>query len=315
MIRIRNNTISVDRGEVGALKFEIWNKDGTPFILPPVPDKSILNIAKKVKTFTGEVYNFFTPLQLIKLEQDNSMKPVSITINTKGEGSVNIGLLSIDGISSTNKIITQDNKVTYTIPLYTMIKSIEFIACTLESIEYIIDDRQYIIYSDNKLFSLCALTIRAANYDKIVTAKYLNLHSSIMQNGKTDYTLYGWNKFTTQDILESDTVENLLIALMEKYKSGIIQVGKVGESYYHLTIDKQLVFALKPYIFEFSIPLSYEDTCNLEPGEYTYDLIAYQGEIKGPEIYDSDEFPLKMVYWKKELIGPHKSIIGDSHNA
>jgi hypothetical protein len=162
--------------------------------------------------------------------------------------------------------------------------------------------------------SVLAFTVRSSEYDDIALTKYLNLHTAIVQDGYTDYMAYGWNKFTTRDVVAADSTDDLRTILLDKLAQGIVQVGRVGVNYYCLAARAN-AYELVPYEFCVVIPFEYVDTADLAAKEYTYDVIAYQGHISDLSVFAENIFPFDKIVWKKEIVQPHKYIIGDSYNA
>jgi len=177
------------------------------------------------------------------------------------------------------------------------------------------------------LVCMMAFTIRSGTYDDIVATKYLDItNSNIVINKVIDYSAKGFNKFSTQDITEVDTLDDV-----EDYFGYVVPIeAPTDEQIEHrytvvkCKADNQYYFWVSPtidpednngviglYYFDINIPFLFNDTANLEAKEYIYDLIAYIGCKKTVE----EDFPLETVYWKKELITPHKFVLEDSNNA
>lgn len=295
MARMKNNDIYISRGETAALNFRIWNDDGTPFILPPVHQD--LDLRLLTESSKGH-YTFHCPIFVksivVLLNSTDTNKQIFVFVK-KGEQVTTIathhgGKAIIDGVITQ---ISVENE-------------------TIKQIQCELDDNKQVTIQTTGIATVLALTIRAGMYDRIMTQKLINGSAAITQGGKTDYTFGGLNKFTTNEILEKPSISELKLALEEQYPS-VIQVGKVGDNYYHLMHLKDGTFELMPYEFNISIPLEYTDT-DFEAGGYTYDLIAYNGKAS-QELFDNDQLLFNSTYWKKELVKPHKFIIGDSHNA
>ena len=312
MLKINNNDINLTRGETVSLNFKIWNSDGTPFILPPVPNKLLLNIAKYNQLENHEFYEFYTPFKIIS---DTSSVVLDFATDSDGD-YIDVFTIDKSYMHKYYRLLIKDKRATIQIDTNEMITGIRVYGCKLNEFSYLSGTAVHSFVTTEVLTSVLALTVRASNYDDIVMTKYLNLCGNTMQDGKTDYMPFGWNKFTTQDILESDSEINLEAAMIENYlNNGTLQVGKVDNNYYHLVVHKDGTCKLAGYAFDINIAILYEDTKDLEAKEYTYDLIAYQGTIKDVSVFDENVFPFKQISWKCELISPHDYTIGDSHNA
>ena len=305
MLKVINNDIYLNRGEAIALNFKLWNTDGTPFILPPLPSViNLRNIAKVTQQFSGFVDILFnTPLRL-----SDSYEVMSIDILGPATVHVEIG----DKINRYDMM--QESGTVYIELRGEAIKRITVDSAVknpFKSIRYSISGQETTVLTldADGVASVLALTIRASTYDKIVMTKFLNMCAPPVFNGVVDNAPYGWNKFASN---RSDSVESL-----EEAKYGRYIVEESDGNYFHVVLCADHTYQKIPYEFEIVVPLLPSDTQDLEAGDYTYDLIAYHGKVKDASAFDelSTDFPLDKILWKKELIAPHKFIIGDSHNA
>ena len=326
---VKNNDIYLTRGENGTVTVSIWNSDGTPFILPQPTQYRwpLLAFASKRTITNGEIYEFHTPM-FFEQNPDVSNSPWWNCIiqlkdlsenfriiadaygwghtggtayhmtGTAGSPTIRLRLPASEGLA---RITIYGAKLDAIIDSYK-----DGTASGIRGVAYEVESE--------KPVSCLAFTVRAANYDKVVLTKYLNLMCAPMINGKTDYSPFGWNKFYNQEIVKYDTLDEALADLLERRPDSKDIVADVDGKFYQLvyTVDG---FGLQPYEFSMTIPLLYEDTKDLEAGEYVYDVIAYQGIITDERAYTENIFPYSKVLWKKELVMPHKFIIGDSNNA
>lgn len=303
MLEIKNNRIYINRGETGSLDLKVWNKDGTPFILPPVSQRSLWPLAKVHGEYRHKAYDFYEPLLMTG----------TLQVKLSGSGSAELYVYSSNhniesiGIQATgNEVVVPHNAV-----------SIVAIKCSNCELEYIrIGNTKY---DANKPVhtSVLVFTVRAGDNDSIVLCKCLNLNSNLVVNNELDHMTYGWNKFTSQQIISGGSVGALEETLLMTQRSGNVHVGEYGGDYYQLIMNDAGNIYLRPYEFNIAIPFLHSDTHDLQNGEYTYDVIVYQGIIEDPAVFESDEFPFKEenILWKLELIEPNKFIVGGSHNA
>lgn len=318
MLKTKNNDIYISRGETGSLNFKIWNSDGTPFMLPLSTKQGykiahlIDNIAEVNKSGNYVQYTFMVPMLL------PDYGTISISGKTTGPNAyINTTVEDTAGNRRTftgNVVDYGDCK--FLVSIYCKNVSISTIGIKAGSIAHTLICTDY----NSVPTSILALTVRAGHYDDILFTKYINLHGPMMYGNESDHIAGGWNKFTSYDMVQVSDPMYGLSALIPDYQNGDIKLAYI--KYSDGTTDYMQLFAASdgeyyqvPYAFEFSIPLESKDT-DIDAREYTYDLIAYQGYVKDSEVFDIEDtrFPLKEILWKKELISPHKFVIGDSHN-
>lgn len=169
-------------------------------------------------------------------------------------------------------------------------------------------------------FPVCALTVKSGSYDSIVLAKYLNLSAPPMYEGHSDYSLGGYNKFTTDEIYETGTTSVPNSIVKADIDKGIYKIyhSKSGNrDIYELAILTANDYRIVSYVFNVIVPINFDDTEMLESKEYIYDVIAYIGTLKNPDVLSSDykDFPFSKVMFKRELIQPHKFVLKDTNNA
>lgn len=169
-------------------------------------------------------------------------------------------------------------------------------------------------------FPVCALTVKSGSYDSIVLAKYLNLSAPPMYEGVSDYSLGGYNKFTTDDIYETGTTSVLNSTVKTDIDKGIYRVYHSvsgNRDIYEIAVLTANDYRILSYVFSVIVPINFDDTEMLESKEYVYDVIAYIGTLKNPGVLSSDynDFPFSKITFKRELIQPHKFVLKDSNNA
>lgn len=170
-------------------------------------------------------------------------------------------------------------------------------------------------------FPTIAFTVRSGSYDSIVLEKYLNLKAPPMYGGDSDYAAGGYNKFTTDQIMETNSTSVSDSQVISDVNRGIYRVyhsvDSYGKSIYQQVILLANGYKVVPYVFNVVVVLNFEDTEMLEAKTYIYDVIAYEGITKGPQVFQSSfkGFPYSSISWKKELIQPHKLVIEDTNNA
>lgn len=299
MLKVINNDIYLNRGEAAALNFKLWNMDGTPFVLPPLPTVRSLHSIAKVTYDPVQDIVFTVPFKIgeqgftldIKLTEE---RPVKILFWLKGAAS--------EYYESREAETDFECRFEHGVG----IQRITVYGNTIDSMSYELDG-QTIVLTEKEfgVASVLALTVRSSTYDKVVMTKFLNMCAPPIFNGVLDQAPYGWNKFASVRPASED------MSFFGKY-----HVLELNGNYYHI-LKTEHGFSQTPYEFEIVVPLLPEDTQDLEASDYTYDLIAYHGTIKNAEVFDelNNDFPLEKILWKKELIVPHKFIIGDSHNA
>lgn len=298
MLKVINNDIYFNRGEAVALDFKIWNTDGTPFVLPPLG--SVRNL-RSIATVEKNAVYFYEPFFI---GVGNTAKEVYV-YSRDNDGVIRLFLADGDGLD----VVEGENLVSTNRPISYIYGNVEMIAW------YETDDYAHTMRPDSGLVSAVVLTVRSSTYDKVVLTKVLNMCAPTVWARKVDSAPFGWNKFASEKV--TDAAQGY-----EEATQGIHRIFRYDSNpnaYFHSLIKRGENFSIydEPYEFELEIPILPQDTQDLQAGEYTYDLIAYQGEVKGPEVFAEDytEFPFKLVHWKKELIAPHKFVIGDSHNA
>lgn len=167
-------------------------------------------------------------------------------------------------------------------------------------------------------YAILAFTVKTAVYGEIVIEKYMDLEDAPMYDGETDFSKGGYHKFTSQVIEDTEEVSTVIDNPGKVYKLKSDQDFTYSTS---ITLEDGTTKVAR-YSFEVSIPIEYEDTADLEPKEYVYDLILYFGYLRDEEIKSLEGktyrfvsgFPLKTVTAKFPLITLHKFIIGDSNN-
>lgn len=170
-------------------------------------------------------------------------------------------------------------------------------------------------------FPTIAFTVRSGSYDSIVLEKYLNLKAPPMYGGDSDYAAGGYNKFTTDQIMETNATSVSDSQVISDVNRGIYRVYHSVDSYgkgiYQQVILLTNGYKVVPYVFNVIVNINFDDTEMLEAKAYIYDVIAYEGITKGPQVFQSSfkGFPYSSVSWKKELIQPHKFVIEDTNNA
>lgn len=316
---VKNNDIYLTRGENGTVNVVAWNSDGTPFVVPPLPSyhRPLLALAERTELENGERYRFYSPLTFLQNPDVEELSWYNCEIELKDEtvgaevraftyelgqthGSVKTGtMLRISGNEGLVELEIRGAKL---VALHAFYK---------EAIDNV-TGVTYDAVSDAPVTCL-AFTVRAANYDKIVLTKYLNLLGPTMRDGETDYSPLGWNKFGEQLPISYDTLDEAFDDLTSRRYTKEA-VAQVDNKFYHLALTSSGL-ELQPYEFGLTIPLMHEDTKDLEAGEYVYDIIAYQGIITSEAAYKENVFPYSEVLWKKEIVSPHKFVIGDSNNA
>ena len=291
MLKIVNNDIYINRGESVALTIKVWNNDGTPFIMPPVNTASIKAIAQVTE---GELYEYLFYCPIINPYGVHIEVPlgtdISVFNDTQTENYTGSALVTI----SINKIVT--TKPIRCLYIYTNTAK-----------------TQYIEFDDSNNIATCALTVKAGLYDNIVLTKVLNMHAAVSYGGETDYFPNGFSKFTTYDIYQASALSTVSTELIRLAKNGIFKLGKYQNTYYHAVLKKDGTFDIAPYEFNIVIPLHSKDT-NMDAKEYVYDFAAYLGNADDA-MFTSDDLVYKDVAYKRQLISPHKFVIGDSNNA
>ena len=277
-MKIVNKNMYISRGQVDGFVASDWNKTGEPVILPPTTKKSIHAIANITAVNNEYRYNFFVDTVFSEIEFSKHVN--SIYVYNGGEGQkVVVNGERISNVKAEAIALTDD----------AYIKRIAF------------DNKEV---HDDGVLAIGVFTIRAGEYDSIINQIAMNLMDHMLD----DNTVFGFNKFTDYNIVTAENTTDLALDMIELYRQGNIRVGRVGNNFYHLNHNNDLL----PYSFEFVVPLTYDDT-NFDARQYTYDITVYQGIPK--RIINSHEFPLDTITWKLQLVAPHKFTIGDSHNA
>lgn len=301
MLKIKNNNIFISRGETFALDFESWCDNGEPFILPPLPGMGLGTISKHTEVDGVHVYTFYTPLKPYEFNSDSTTLRIDCE---KPGGSVTLVILKGDQISVQNIDMPADS-VGYVVDKDAVILEIRSTHKIIGLVTKLFNIKE------GDYTSILALTVRASTYDSIVCEKYLNLASGNMNFGKTNYIPFGFGKFTSQEIQDTSDMLNDQYWAQDKYAAGELYLMRDSNGYFReLFIEKPGYVGTSLYKFAVSIPFMPQDTINLEPKDYTYDIILYQGKLSNTE----EGFPLEKVVWKRELLGPHIFQIGDSHN-
>ena len=172
--------------------------------------------------------------------------------------------------------------------------------------------------NERKTYAILAFTVKTAVYGDTVIEKYMDLEDTPMYDGESDISKGGYHKFISQVIENTDAVSTIIDNPGKVYKL------KSGQdfTYSTLIVLEDGTTKVVKYSFDVSIPIEYEDTADLEPKEYVYDLILYFGELSNAELTSLQNdryifvkgFPLKTVTAKVPLITVHKFIVGDSNN-
>lgn len=326
---VRNNNIYINRGETGSIDLEVWYTDGTPYVLPVVKDKGLLSIAAHSKNarhadvIFDDYYTFFTPVYPHTIDSYGSVvSEGELVINATdgaqciafGEDMYGAPITSAQAALNGTAVIESNDITWYAIGIY---------GGKIKSVSFVFGGRTEVYTNDydKAVISILALTVRSAETDAIVLTKYLNLSSSVIYDGEFDNSQSGWNKFTNQKPVHIDalTPEAMAARLLDEkievfeFRGGYIH--SILKEFYGDDGNKFYAYAHGvPYKFTLSIPIEHEDTAHLHGSEYTYDIICYQGLITDESAFDNMEYPFKRVLYKKELIPPHRFIIGGSNN-
>lgn len=156
--------------------------------------------------------------------------------------------------------------------------------------------------------AVLAFTIKTGAFGQIVLAKYLDLESPPMYDGKSDYIPGGWHKFKTQKVQVVSQPSDMTDPLV---------VYKHQDTYYTLIFTKNNILEAVPYRFRITIPFTWKELESLEPAEYTYDITLYYGVLTAEELAGQNTgFPLEqdINLVKIPLVTPHKFTVGDSNN-
>lgn len=172
--------------------------------------------------------------------------------------------------------------------------------------------------NERKTYAILAFTVKTAVYGDTVLEKYMDLEDAPMYDGETDISKDGYHKFTSQVIEDTEEVSTVIDNPGKVYKLKSDQDFTYSTS---ITLEDGTTKVAR-YSFDVSIPIEYEDTADLEPKEYVYDLILYFGTLSDAELASlrNDRyvfvkgFPLKEVSAKVPLLTVHKFTIGDSNN-
>jgi hypothetical protein len=168
---------------------------------------------------------------------------------------------------------------------------------------------------DRKDYAVLAFTVRTSAYGEIALAKYFDLEAPPMYEGVTDYSSYGFHKFTTQEIIEVTELSEVT-----EYDKLYHLTGT--ESYVTRILKNDGTSVIKHYRFELQIPFIWDELEKLEPKEYVYDITLYYGQLTPNELLamvglaESDGFPLvqDINLVKIPLVTLHKFIVEDSNN-
>jgi hypothetical protein len=189
------------------------------------------------------------------------------------------------------------------------------------------DGSPYILPPNNGTSAFLAFTIKSGVYNTIVLEKYVNLQKVIPDyNDYLDYSSGGYNKFTSQKIVELGTDILTLDRAKADVENGDILV-------YHSKIDGVDVYqhlghssedsdsaAIMPYTFEVHVKLDYYDTYKFAIQNYTYDIILYMGtpaDTLTTEDLQKDTlttFPLGYISLKRKLLGPKLFVVEATNN-
>lgn len=170
-------------------------------------------------------------------------------------------------------------------------------------------------------YAVLAFIVKTGTNGDIVLEKYYDLEAAPMFDGKTDYTRHGYHKFTSS-IIDTETLKSGVSAALDEASNGIFKVYKdpITGGFVHVITTKDGSLELAPYSFNVVLSIDYNDTIELEPKEYIYELVAYFGNLTDAEITAMDTgdiltgFPLKSVVVKDVFINVQKFILEDSNN-
>lgn len=355
MLRVKNNNIYLARGETCTLKFEFWTKEGTPYILPVNALQS--NLADYADVYsdsksTGIVYELSQSIPAYKLGKVNAIdfrngisaynfKKMILKFHFDTATPFNI---SVHGLSNTITGTGTDNyEVEVDISAFStssiLLTSLDINLPNNDGGSYLYEVQliytggtvaRLAAYKNGTLgtdiqkateFPTCAFTVRSGSYDSIVIQKYLNLKAPPMYAGDSDYALGGYNKFTTDELFETNSTSVSDNQVQQDIEKGIYRVyhsvDASGNDIYQHALILVNGYKVVPYVFNVVILIRFSDTELLEAKEYIYDVINYFGTTKGPQVFGSDftSFPYSKVSIKKELISPHKFVLEDTNNA
>ena len=168
---------------------------------------------------------------------------------------------------------------------------------------------------NRKTYAIVAFTVKTGLYGEIVLAKYFDLESTPMYDGVTDYTPGGYHKFTSTKIEPYVPSQAILDA-----QNGIFKVYNDNGTFVHIITNKNGEFVPAVYQFTFNIPIYHADTQSLAAKDYVYDLLLYMGTLTNDEILaqqglkENNDFPLKLVANKVQLISAHTFTLEESNN-
>ena len=196
--------------------------------------------------------------------------------------------------------------------------TIDFVVWNNDGTPYILPP----LPGDDKIQAIVAFTMYTADGYAPVLTKYLDMFEGITSpyyNEDGDIQYYkdtnslGYNKFTSQQIYETDSLEDFYTE-DNRYKVCAVKDESNTWQYYYFNEAASKPLA---YEFGFSIVLTPEDTAELPTGDYRYDVSVYIGEYLATE--DSMEVVAKLplvqpVMFKQQLVSPHKFSLEDSLN-
>lgn len=174
---------------------------------------------------------------------------------------------------------------------------------------------------DRNDYVSAVFTVRSGQYSDIVIQKIMNLEGTVMYSGETDYSQYGYAKFSSQDVKETGSTSADLTTVTNDINAGnyyVYHSVSEGNDIYQVGIkDESGVISIAPYTFSLTLVLTFDDTADMSAAEYVYDLIIYAGKLKNPEVLEdnNNEFPYSDVLWKFEVVSPHKLTLEDTNNA
>ena len=290
MLKIKNGNIFINRGQSAAIGLEIWNEDGTPFILPFGSGIASLKAYAACESIAGSyTYIFHNPIKDGIFEFSKTGK---IDFHLYGDTTVTQDSSSrceIDGIVT---------KITSSVPL--------------SSITFGVPQAPIKILADSDEASVVVFSVYAGSDNSVVLRKILNMNSYMMSDNNTDYSAGGWNKFTSTEVIVADDLNEALQSAVNNGESIVVKLSDTDNYYQYINTKNGP--ALAPYSFAFTIPLNSGDTESLPARNYTYDVVAYKGTAAGA-LFENDELLFRKGYWKKELVKPHIFTIGDSQYA
>lgn len=180
---------------------------------------------------------------------------------------------------------------------------------------------------DLNVHPVLCLTVRTFDGYNIIFTKYCDLFgtlSAIVDDVvMLDINELGFNKFISQEIKETNqstlTLDFARSDIDENKYYVYHSIYDGTDIYQYILQNDKLAqgITVVPYNFDIGIVFDHLDTTDLDSKEYIYDIILYYGIIKDKSVYNGwyDEDPFEKVFYKKQLLKPHKLILEDSNNA